>query len=101
MLTKRHYTKIDPTIQINHAITIPRNDLLNKIKTSNTERLPLTVMYNSTLPELKTIIDKNWHNLQTESKLTPIFAEATSLAFNRNKNLKDLLSYAKFIWCQT
>ena len=30
-----------------------------KIKTSNTESLPLTVTYNRTLPDLKTIIDKN------------------------------------------
>ena len=58
-LTKRGYNKTDTATQINRAITIPRNELLNKIKTSNTERLPLTVMYNRTLPDLKTIIDKN------------------------------------------
>ena len=58
-LTKRRYNKTDTTTQINSANTIPRNDLLNKIKTSNTERLPLTVTYNRTLPDLKTIIDKN------------------------------------------
>ena len=37
---------------------IARNKF-NKIKTSNTEQLPLTVTYNRTLPDLKTIIDKN------------------------------------------
>ena len=50
--TKRGYNKTDTTTQINRAITIPRNELLNKIKTSNTERLPLTVTYNRTLPDL-------------------------------------------------
>ena len=49
MLTKRGYNKKDTTTQINSAISIPRNELLNKIKTSNTERLPLTV----TLIEVK------------------------------------------------
>ena len=90
-LTKRGYNKKDTTTQINRAISIPRNELLNKIKTSNTERLPLTVTYNRTLPDLKTIIDKNWHILQIESKLKFFFAEPPILAFKRNKNLKDII----------
>ena len=68
-LTKRGCSKTDTTTQINRAITIPRSALLNKIKTSHTARLPLTVMYNRILPDLKTIIDKNWHILQIEPKL--------------------------------
>ena len=68
-----------------------KKELLNKIKTSNTERLPLTVTYNRTLPDLKTIIDKNWHILQIESKLKFFFAEPPILAFKRNKNLKDII----------
>ena len=63
------YKKTDATTHINHAITIPRNELLNKIKTSNTERLPVTVTYSRTLLDLKTVIDKNWHILQIEPKL--------------------------------
>ena len=47
-LTKKGYNKTDTTTQINCAISIPRNKLLNKIKTTNTELLPLTVMYNRT-----------------------------------------------------
>ena len=42
-LTKRGYNKTNTTTHINCAINILRNELLNKIKTSNTERLPLTV----------------------------------------------------------
>ena len=90
-LTKRGYNKTDTTTQINRALTIPRAELLNKIKTSNTERLPLTVTYNRTLPELKIIIDKNWHILQIEPKLKEIFAEPQILAFKRNKNLGDTI----------
>ena len=89
--TKRSYNKKHTTTQINRAISIPRNELLNKIKTSNTERLPLTVTYNRTLPDLKTIIDKNWHILQIEPKLKETFAEPSILAFKRNKNLKDII----------
>ena len=68
-LTKKGYNKAYTTTQINRVVIIPRNKSLNKIKTCNTERLPLTVTYNRTLPDLKTIIDKNWHILQIESNL--------------------------------
>ena len=91
MLTKRGYNKTDTTTQINSAITIPRNELLNKIKTSNIERLPLTVTYNRILPNLKTIVDKDWHILQIEPKLKFFFAEPPILAFKRNKNLRDII----------
>ena len=90
-LTKRDYNKTDTATQIKRAITIPRNELLNKVKTSNTERLQLTVTYNRTPPHLKTIIDKNWHILQFEPKLTESFAEPLILAFKRNKNLRDII----------
>ena len=90
-LTKSGYNKTDTTTQINRAITIPRTELLNKIKTSNTEHLPLTVTHNRTLPDLKTITDKNWHILQIEPKLKEIFAETPILAFKRNKNLRNII----------
>ena len=66
-------------------ISIPRNELLNKIKTSNTDRLPPIVTYNRTIPDLQTIIDKNWHILQIEPKLKEIFVEPAIFAFKRNK----------------
>ena len=90
-LTKRGYNTTDPTTQINHAIRIPRNELLNKIKTSNTERLPLTVTSNRTLPVLKTIIHKNWHILQIELKSKEIFAKPPIWAFKKNKCLRDII----------
>ena len=97
MLTKRGYNKKETTTQINRAISIPRNKLLNKVKTSNTERFLLTVTYNRTLPDLKAIIDKNWHILQIEPKLKEIFAEPPILAFKRNKNLKDIIGGNKVL----
>ena len=58
---------------------------INEIKTSNTERLPLT------------IIDKNCHVLEIEPKLKEIFAEPPILAFKRNKNLKDIIGVTRFL----
>ena len=57
--------------------------------------LPLTVTYNRTLPDLKTMIDKNWHILQIEPKLKEIFAEPPILAFKGNKNLRDIIGVNK------
>ena len=94
-LTKKGYNKTDTTTQINPVISIPRNELLNKIKISNTERFPLAVTYNRTLPDLKTIIDKNWNILQIEPKLKEIFAELQILTFKRNKNLRDTIGCKK------
>ena len=51
MLAKSGYNKTDTATQINRASSISRNQLLNKIKTSNTERLPLTVTNNRALPD--------------------------------------------------
>ena len=95
ILTKRGFNKKGTTTQINRAISVSRNKLLNKIKTSNTERLPLTVTYNRPLPDLKTIIDKNWHILHIEPKLKEIFPEPPILTFKRNKNFKDMIGCNK------
>ena len=94
-LTKRGYNKTDATTQINRVIPFPRNELLNNIETSYTERLPLTIMYNRTLPDFKTIIDKIWHILQIEPKLNEIFAEHSIMVFKRNKNLRDIIGSNK------
>ena len=95
-LTKTGYNKADITTQINCVITIPRNKLISKIKISNSERLPVTVTYSRTLPDLKTVIEKNWHILQIEPKLKEIFAETPIFVFNRNKNLKYIIGGNKF-----
>ena len=67
-LTKRGYNKTDTAIQISRAISIPRSELLNKIKTCNTERLPLTITYNRTLPNLKTISDKGKRKVKRHNR---------------------------------
>ena len=95
ILPKRGFNKKGTTTQINHAISVSRNKLLNKIKRSNIERLPRTVTYNRPLPDLKTIIEKNWHILHTEQKLKEIFVEPPILTFERNKNLKDIIGCNK------
>ena len=57
-----------------------------------------TVTYNRTLPDLKTINDKNWHILQIEPKMKEIFAEPPILALKRNKNLRDIIGGNKVFY---
>ena len=45
--------------QINKAIAIPRNEIVNKNPTENDEKIPLIVTFNRPLPDLKDIINKN------------------------------------------
>ena len=55
-------------------------------------------MYNRTLPDLKTINDKNWHILQIEPKMKEIFAEPPILTLKRNKNLRDKIGGNKVFY---
>ena len=57
-ITNWDYYNADITTKINRAISIPRSKVLNETKTSNVERLSLTITYNRILPDFKTIIDK-------------------------------------------
>ena len=57
-LTKRGYNKKILQQKSTMLFQFQEKELLNKIKTSNTGRLPLTVTYNRILPDLKTIIGK-------------------------------------------
>ena len=50
-----------------------------------------TVTKDRILPDLKTIIDRNWHNLQIEPKVKEIFAESPVLIFKRIKSLRDII----------
>ena len=70
-------------------MTTSRNELLNEVKTSNAQPLPFTVSYNRTLPDLK--ITQKWHILRIEPKLKEIFTKPPTLAFKRNKNLRDMI----------
>ena len=81
MLAKRGNNKTGTTTQINRAISVPRNELLNKIKTSNSEHSPFTVTNNRILPDLKTIIDKKILNVKmfNKGKCQPCFASSVIL----------------------
>ena len=60
-------------------------------KKKKTNRIPLILTYNRTLPNVKKVLGNNWNLLQINKEFQDIFQKIPILAFRRNKNLHDLL----------
>ena len=52
---------------------------------------PLSVTYNKTLPNIKNILQQQWHLLKIDPTIEDTFQQAPILAFCRNENLKDII----------
>ena len=77
--------------QKERTIDIDRTDLLQDKEKRESKRIPFTTTFNKELPEIKSIVNKHWHLLQTNRDIAPSFEERPVLAFRRNKNLRDIL----------
>ena len=66
---------------IETGIAIPRNEILNKNPTEDSEKITLIVTFNRTLLDLRHIINKKRHILQIEPKLREAQAARTPLIF--------------------
>ena len=56
-----------------------------------TNRIPLILTYNRTLPDVKKVTANNWNLLQIKKEFQDIFQQTPILACRINKNLHDLL----------
>ena len=88
---KRGYDKENLKTQLQPLENIDRKDLLKYKEKTVSDKIPLTVTYNRTLPPLKNITDKHWHLLQLNDELKETFKEKPTIAYKRNKNLKDII----------
>ena len=68
--------------------------LETKPKTSKTI-LPFVTTFNPASPNLKKILMKHWHLIDSNANLTQIFSSAPIVAYRKDKSLKDLLVRAK------
>ena len=68
-----------------------RNDVLKKQETKNTNKIPLLLTYNRTLPNMKAIVEQYWNILQINTDLQPVFQTKPMIAYKRNKNLKEII----------
>ena len=59
LLRNRSHNKPETLLYINKTIAISRNKILNKNPKNNNEKIPLTVTFNETTPDLRHITNKN------------------------------------------
>ena len=77
---------------------IERDALLTpKSKEKDKKRIPFITTYNKTLPNVKQIIKKHLHLLQTNSNLRTAFEQEPLIAYRRSKNLGDLIGSNKIL----
>ena len=77
--------------QVTKAAAIPREQLLHPRTKEPSNRIPLIMKYNRTLPPIRTIINNHWEILKIDKNIKETFTETPVIAFRRNKNLKDLI----------
>ena len=94
-LIKREYGKEIVKNEIKRAVNVPRQELFKVKEKQHSQRIPLIIKYNRTLPSLSKIINKNWNILQIDRNIKETFKERPIIAFRRNKNLRDLLGSNK------
>ena len=68
-----------------------RKKLLEEKAKKQSNRIPLVLTYNRTLPNVKRAISNNWNLLHVNQEFKDVFQEPPILAFRRNRNLYDLL----------
>ena len=95
-LTNRDYDKTETMNHINKDIAIPRNEILIKNLTENKEKTPLIATFSRTLADLRLMINKNWHILQTDPKLKEMFKNSLLLPLKETKISVTLLEVINF-----
>ena len=88
----RRYEEHFLTDQFNRISEATRETLLSsKQKIANKPRILLVLKFNRTFPNIKKIIDEHLL-LQVNLKLKNIFQEKPIIPYNRNKDLKEIIS---------
>jgi len=77
--------------QINKVDAFDRNQLLTKKKKATLNRIPISLTYNRTLPNIKSILQKNWNILQINPSLQTVFENHPVIAYRKNRNLKQII----------
>ena len=69
-----------------------RDDLLQeKDEEQDPKGILLILTYNRFLPNLTAVVGNNWNILETSKNLQDLFQEHPITAFQRNKNLKEII----------
>ena len=65
--------------------------LLNQRKQATSNRIPLILTHNRTLPDIKIAVNKHWDILKINRAFEQVFAELPIVVFRRNRHLQDIL----------
>ena len=90
-LIERGYKQQEINEGIERTKTLDRKKLLQEKAKKQSNRIPLVLTYNRTLPNVKRAISNNWNLLHINQEFKDVFQEPPILAFRRNRNLYDLL----------
>ena len=78
--------------QIKKADRIERKELFTcKEKNDNKNRIPLSITYSRTLPNISKIVNRNWNILQINTELHRVFKDTPMTAFKCSKNLQEII----------
>ena len=69
--------------------------LATREKCADKEILPFVTTYNPAVPNIKSIFRTHWHLIANDVFLSPLFKELPTIAYRKEKSLKDSLVRAK------
>ena len=90
-LIERGYKQQEINEGTERTKTFDGKKLLEEKAKKQSNRIPLVLTYNRTLPNVKRAISNNWNLLHINQEFKDVFQEPTILAFRRNRNLYNLL----------
>ena len=78
--------------QIKRVHRIERKELfICKGKNNNKNRIPLSITYNRTHPNISKIVNRNWNIFQINTDFHRVFKDTPKIAFKRSKNLQEII----------
>ena len=94
-LVKRGYNELTVSKEIERAGALERNQLLTYKEKTGTNRIPLIVTFNKSLPDLNRIVNSTWNHLMINPSTAAKFPEKPLVCYKRNQNLRDLIGQTK------
>ena len=77
--------------QIKKVDRIKRKDLFTCKEKNNKNRIPLSITYNRTLPNISKIVNRNWNILQINTEFHRVFQATPIIAFKHSKFLQEIV----------
>ena len=84
-LVEKSYNENEIQQQISKALTIERVHRLNQKKQVTSNRIPLILTYNITLPDVKRAVNKHRDMLKINKDFEQVFTELHIIAFRQNR----------------